>query len=325
MDSQKVRYNQPRNNRFFYYLKGLARDAYPKKLLRLNMEKKLLLTGLSEEILMERVNYYNQLNGPFAYSDKAKPIKDIPIRKSGSMYYYDLMEYARFFPQNSLVDYLFGDIQFVPDSPSFVKSRPILDSNQNSIIFKFCKVRNFKFYNDPVPFREKKDKLVWRGACHQKHRIAFMEDFFGKSPYFDIGQHNKGKGDGSRRNPQWQMPFMTIPEQLQNKFILSIEGNDVATNLKWTMASNSLCIMTKPKFEAWFMEGRLKAGFHYVEVKDDYSDLEEKINYYIKHPNEAEAIISNAKLYADQFKNLPAEDWISLKVMQKYFELSTQL
>lgn len=322
MNSIYTKSKQPRNNRFFYYLKAIARDAYPKKLLKIDLEKKLLLAELSEEILIERVNYYNQLTKPFIRTHEAKPIRDIPIRKSGSMYYYDLMEYARFFPQDNLIDYLFGDIQFVPDYPCFVKSRPILNNNHNSILFKFCKVRNFKFYDDPLSFREKNNKLVWRGACHQKHRVAFMKEFFGKSPLIDIGQHNKGSGDGSRRNPQWQMPFMTIPEQLQNKFILSIEGNDVATNLKWTMASNSLCIMSKPKFEAWFMEGQLKAGFHYVEVKDDYSDLEEKINYYTEYPSEAEAIIQNANTYANQFKNNHAEDWISLKIMQKYFELA---
>ena len=40
----------------------------------------------------------------------------------------------------------------------------------------------------------------------------------------------------------------------KNKFIISIEGNDVASNLPWIMASNSLAFMTKPKFEGWFMQ-----------------------------------------------------------------------
>ena len=73
-------------------------------------------------------------------------------------------------------------------------------------------------------------------------------------------------------------------EQLQNKFILCIEGNDVASNLKWAMSSNSLVFMTKkPKFETWFMEGTLIPGHHYVEIKDDYSDMIEKMDYYLSH------------------------------------------
>ena len=40
----------------------------------------------------------------------------------------------------------------------------------------------------------------------------------------------------------------------KHKFILCIEGNDVASNLKWVMSSNSVAVMPKPKFESWFME-----------------------------------------------------------------------
>ena len=42
------------------------------------------------------------------------------------------------------------------------------------------------------------------------------------------------------------------------------------------------------------MEGMLKPNYHYIEVKDDFSDLEERLTYYIAHPEEAEAIIETA-------------------------------
>ncbi len=118
---------------------------------------------------------------------------------------------------------------------------------------------------------------------------------------------------------------MSVPEQLNYKFILSIEGNDVATNLKWAMASNSLCFMTRPKFETWFMEGTLIPAYHYVELKDDYSDLEEKIHYYTHHPDEAKAIVRNANRYVAQFRNESRERLIGMLVLQKYFERSGQL
>jgi len=72
---------------------------------------------------------------------------------------------------------------------------------------------------------------------------------------------------------------MTIDEQLEYKFILSLEGNDVATNLKWIMSSNSLAFMPRPKYETWFMEGNLVPNHHYILIKDDYSDLEERLKY----------------------------------------------
>ena len=36
------------------------------------------------------------------------------------------------------------------------------------------------------------------------------------------------------------------------------------------------------------MEGKLRPDYHYIEVKEDFSDLEEKLNYYIAHPEEAQ-------------------------------------
>ena len=42
------------------------------------------------------------------------------------------------------------------------------------------------------------------------------------------------------------------------------------------MSSNSLCFMPKPKYETWFMEGKLIPNHHYVLIEDDYSNLLEQ-------------------------------------------------
>lgn len=72
------------------------------------------------------------------------------------------------------------------------------------------------------------------------------------------------------------------------------------------------------------MEGRLKAGVHYIEIKDDFSDLEEKIQYYSQHIDEAETILQNAHEFVRQFFDKPREELIAILVMQKYFELTGQ-
>ena len=90
------------------------------------------------------------------------------------------------------------------------------------------------------------------------------------------------------------------------------------------MSSNSIAIMPRPKFESWFMEGRLQGGVHYIEIKDDYSDLEEKIRYYSTHPEEAKAIIRNAHAFVDQFRDKEREELISLLVLEKYFRHTRQ-
>lgn len=72
---------------------------------------------------------------------------------------------------------------------------------------------------------------------------------------------------------------MTIKELLLHRYLISVQGNDVATNLKWALASNSVVLMPPPTRESFILESRLEAWKHYVPIKHDTSDLEEKVNY----------------------------------------------
>jgi hypothetical protein len=112
---------------------------------------------------------------------------------------------------------------------------------------------------------------------------------------------------------------MSIYDQLRYRYILALEGNDVASNLKWVMSSNSVAVMPKPKMETWFMEGKLVAGYHYVEIADDYSDLPDKILYYEKHPEEAKEIVRHANEWCKPFVNKRRERLIEVMTLRKYF------
>lgn len=179
------------------------------------------------------------------------------------------------------------------------------------------------FVKYDMPYASKKDMLIWRGVTgsriqKRKHRMRFMEMYF-NSPLCDLGKINEGGGPD-----EWRKDKITINEHLNYKFILCLEGNDVASNLKWVMSSNSLAIMPKPKYETWFMEGTLRPDFHYVEIKEDYSDLGERLEYYVKHPEHAQRIVTNANEYVNQFRNKRREELLSLLVLEKYFEKTGQ-
>jgi spore maturation protein CgeB len=83
--------------------------------------------------------------------------------------------------------------------------------------------------------------------------------------------------------------------------------------------------MAKPKIESWFMEKKLIADYHYILIKDDYSDLEEKLTYYINHLDKCLEIINNANEYVKQFKDEKREKLISLLVLEKYFIKTLQI
>jgi hypothetical protein len=46
---------------------------------------------------------------------------------------------------------------------------------------------------------------------------------------------------------------------------------------------NSLAVMSRPRYGTWFMKSELVSSYHYVKIKSDYSDIEERLNYYIEH------------------------------------------
>lgn len=301
----------------FYYLKNFIKL----KLLSSQSQKNLtriqsIGIKFDENYINNRVNYYNKLDAKFILPEEVNTLNTFAYQAEFKTYFFDTWKYTRLFSKNYKFSYRFGDITEVPQVPSIVKSRPINSNNSNSVLLNLNKIRHFCFVKENKSFFNKKDQLIWRGNIwdYQPQRVLFFEKHFHNS-LCNIGHINK-----ANLNPEWLTEKLTIDEQLQYKFILSIEGNDVATNLKWIMSSNSVAIMPTPKFETWFMEGTLIPDYHYIHIQDDYSDLNKKLEYYIQNPQKADEIRQNANKYVNQFKNKKREKLISILVLKKYFE-----
>lgn len=308
-----------KNNKLIYYTRNFARQIYPEKFFRSQLEKKLsLISNYDPDYLSRRVNYYNKLKEGVSVPDDSRSLNEFRLKRKNKTYFFDSYEYTRFFDVNLRAEFLFGDITYVPEVPSILKSRPVGTDNANSVILNLDKIRHFTFVDDKRDFRKKKDMLVSRNHVSQPHRLKFLEMYY-DDRMCNIGMINKSKGL-ERFLKEW----MTLEEQLRYKFILCLEGNDVASNLKWVMSSQSLAVMTVPRYETWFMEGTLIPDYHYVLIKDDYSDLRDRMGYYIDHPDEAMQIIKNAHRYIEQFMNKKREDLISLLVLEKYFYMTGQ-
>lgn len=310
---------QHRNNKFLYYAGGVLRNLYPRAFLNLRARLRPGNTVAEQDYLLKRLNYYNKLNLVLPLSDKAISLAELNRPQQGTVYYFDTVEYTRYFNQTLKAHFLFGDITHIPDEPCIVKSRPISDVNENSVLLKLNKIRHFTFVEDDTPFESKLNKLVWRGFAVVEHRIRFL------NMYFNHPLCNLGKINATGDHDEWMTGRLSINEHLRYKFILCIEGNDVASNLKWVMSSNSVAVMPKPSYETWFMEGTLIPNYHYIQIREDFSDVEEKLTYYINHPEEAKQIVQHANEYVDQFKNKKREDLLSLLVLEKYFVKTGQI
>ncbi|SDL54630.1 Glycosyl transferase family 90 [Modicisalibacter muralis] len=308
-----------KSRKLCFYSAGLAQLLAPDRLFRSRLDRLLDTLDASEvDYVFDRVNFYNKVSSWFDVDNHATRVSDFKYEKRGA-YYLDTKRVVRYFDPDLRFSYLFGDITEVPESPKIVKSRPISGGNANSVLLKLNKIRHFNFVSDDQQFTDKRDRIVWRGKCFKASREAIVKRLHDR-PGHDIGQVDESK----KHQPDYR-PFLSIREQLRNKFVLSLEGKDVATNLKWIMSSNSLCFMPKPRFETWFMEGQLMPSKHYVPLKEDCSDIEEKMDYYSANTDEALEIIKNANRHVEQFKNKRRERLISLLVLRKYFERSGQI
>lgn len=301
-----------------YYIKNYIYQLLPQLYFLMNYKRlKTIEKSLNQQEIKNRLDYYFKFNKAFSIPDTIPTIKEFKKTK-GSGYYFDLKEFFYYFKSSTKFVYYFGDETRVSKVPTLIKARPIEGNNQTSILFKLNKLRHFKWVTDTKAFEDKKSKIVWRGGAYRDKRKTFIMQYW-NHPLCEVGQTNR-----PAENQPWQKSKMSIKQQLNYKYILSLEGNDVATNLKWILSSNSLCIMPKPEFETWFMEGKLMPGVHYVKLDDDYKNLETVIKFYEKHPEKAKKIIKKANEFVLQFQDKNFEDLLCLKVLEKYSLLSNQ-
>ena len=332
-DSLKYRLTSGKPSKGSYYVRNVLKKLVPSCLCRMKARRMLkqLEVHPDKEYILDRVNYYNTLTAPFELPAETwhernggiyhflDHVDQFKLSTFHSAYYFDFRDAIRWFRPSCRAAYVPGDVYFTPKAPAFVKSRLLSDTNQNSVVLKLDKWRHFMWVKDTTPWAEKMDKVIFRGKIRwSRQRTQFLEMYF-NHPMCDCGVVGN-----EEVNPEWKTPKKTIREHLDYKFIMALEGNDVATNLKWVMSSNSLAVMPRPTCETWFMEGRLVPNVHYVEIKSDLSDLEERMNYYISHPDEAQCIIDNAHEFVRQFMNEEREQLIQFLVAEKYLRLSGQ-
>lgn len=310
-----------------YFLRNFVRYCTPRTLLRRQLPALLEEARRrpdSDEIF-RRVDYYNRLPRLDAVPAGLRPLAEHRMGTIQSAYFFDSYEFTRFFDDRLLWAIEPGDVTEVPAVPSVLKSRPVAGDLSNAVVLNLDKHRHFLFLRDDIPFRAKQDRAVFRANINYPHpnhvvRLRFVERYYG-SAICDVGVSNRAPVV----REEWLRPRLSEYDHLSYKFIMCLEGNDVATNLKWVMSSNSLAVMPRPRYETWYMEGALIPNYHYVEIRPDYADLEERLQYYIDRPDEAEAIIAHAHAWQAQFADPRRERLIALLVLQRYFERTGQL
>lgn len=202
----------------------------------------------------------------------------------------------------------FGDNTDRLDRPTLVKTRRIGDPN--GILLPLNRARHWDYTAElataDIPFAKKKMAVVWRGTTTGKSKDGFK---FGEQPRTRLVRTWKGKrpdinvcysavtqGKDKQCAGLVGKP-MTMKQQLGYALVVAVEGNDVASNLKWILASNSVPVMPPPRFESWLLESQLAPFVHYLPVRPDFADLAAALEWAKAHPAECAAMAKEGQKF----------------------------
>jgi hypothetical protein len=188
------------------------------------------------------------------------------------------------------------------------------------IVWKLATSRHYRqlyeVFRHDTPWEAKENKAVFRGQltgaldgydkklddmtnCQTMRRCRLIVEMHG-SPYVDARLTSTRERLPEVLNgiPLTGETF-TIREMMKFKGIIMLEGNDVASGLKWTLLSQSIVLMPPPKHTSWAMEELLKPWVHYVPLNEDATDAAEKMKWVVEHDDEARAIAQRGTLWME--------------------------
>lgn len=150
-----------------------------------------------------------------------------------------------------------------------------------------------------VPWAKKREEIVWRGATtgYGDLRRRFVDSLSAAGYDVRFDRVVQGRAEWARSAFTGASTLgrsLSLDEMLRYKYLLMLEGNDVATGLKWAMASNSVVVMPRPTKETWLFEGLLRPYVHYVPL-DDPADAPGVLRWMRAHDAECANISANAR------------------------------
>jgi len=206
---------------------------------------------------------------------------------------------------------------------------------QGNIILNMNYPRHWNLYNEllknrDISFRRKNNKIIWRGSTtgqeyNRGNRFNLVKkyfDYYEKNPHVDIAfsknakinlEDKVGICQDKLNYKNYTRGALNMKKMLNYKFLISVEGNDVSSGLKWMLLSNSVVLMPKPKVNSWLMEIKLESWLHYIPLADDFSDVLIMYKWCLKNLRLCEIIAKKSTEYMMQFSNREKEKEIERK------------
>ncbi len=165
-----------------------------------------------------------------------------------------------------------------------------------------------------IPWSDKLSKVFWRGSTTFNKlagtsRLDVLAQWINYDDnHMDIAFHKvvQMRTNFNREyvKNHYVRKKQSLLEMNRYKYLLSVEGNDVATGLKWMLYSNSVVLMSRPTVATWAMEDLLVPYVHYIPLANDYSNLLEMVKWAEEHDEACQEISKRATEFIEHL-------WIS--------------
>lgn len=301
----------------------------------------LLFKNIGQNILPfesedERFEYYigaliNDKSIKFNFNEKRETEGKFQLLENPdtSLYRDDLIKISNICNTHNKLPFGIGDIEHNFDYIALAKSRPIFNNNMlsNNVLLPLDNNRHMSFAYDIINkvageknWDDKSNKLLWRGTTtgndvNKLHnRFTLVGKYFTED-WCDIGFSSICQDKYQYKN--LVKNEMSQKDLLNHKYLLCIEGNDVASSTKWMLASNSVVLSPRFTMETWYAEGKLIPYLHYVPINSSFNDLKEKYEWCVSNPEKCKIIANNATEFIKYFCNEDYENKMICRVVNK--------
>lgn len=167
-----------------------------------------------------------------------------------------------------------------------------------------------------LKFQDKKKQLLWRGNTETgpELRNKLVEVSSGKS-WSSVEPINWGDKGQLKKN------FVSVEDHCRYMFLAHVEGRSYSGRGKYVQNCRSVAVAHELVWKEAH-HGALVATGHdanFVQVKRDFSDLENKIHYLIEHPKVAERIANNSvETFRDRYLTSAAEGCYWRELIRAY-------
>lgn len=177
-------------------------------------------------------------------------------------------------------------------------------------------IKDMKNIRNIIPWNQKISKAIWRGSLYNGTKYNFINPI----PY-DMNQREyfyKLYSGGVLKNVNYSKNNTTKEEMCRYKYLIDIDGfSNTWDATIWKLMSGCVLLKVDGVWEQWYYN-KLHEYIHYVPIKDDFSDLNEKIEWCINNDYKCKEISDNAYNFVlNELTFEKAQDY-TINVFKKY-------